>query len=383
MIDAVNASERGKMKRVLIAGLLTAFLAGSLSGCGKPGDVEAGVIPTTPAATQTPEPTEEASEEIVLSNSQDLIADYTTVQNIPVQPGTYIAVVVKGLDTDYWKNVKKGAKAAIDDLNQALGYTGDQKIKMTFEGTTDTADVDSQINILDAVLAENPSVLCLSAIDMESCGPQLETAAENEIPVVVIDSGVENNLVTTSCATNNYAAAAEAAKKLCESIYDSGSVAVIAHQKTSQSSIDRVKGFTEEIAQNHPNVKIEQIMYENEDESVEEMVEAFLEIHPDVSAIFCTNEGVSKKTLEALEAAGAGEVKLVGFDAGKEQLEAVRDGREYGMISQNPYGMGYASLVAAARLSADLPTDQYISSGYQWIDSTNIDAEENQKYLYE
>lgn len=370
------------MKRVLIAGLAAALLAGGFSGCGEPNDVEAGVIETTPAATQTPEPTEEAREEVVLSNSQDLIADYTTVQNIPVEPGAYIAVVAKGLDTDYWKNVKKGAKAAVEELNDALGYTGDRKIRMTFEGPSDTADVDGQINTLDAVLAENPSVLCLSAIDMESCDAQLETAAENGIPVVVIDSGVKNNLVTTSCATNNYTAAAEAAKKLSEAIGGNGSVAVVAHQKISQSSIDRVQGFTEEITQNHPNIRIEEILYENEDESVEEMIEAFLEIHPEISAVFCTNEGVGKKTLEALKAAGADQVKLIGFDAGEEQQEAVREGREYGMICQNPYGMGYASLVAAARLAAHLPTDQYISSGYQWIDSTNIDLAENQKYLY-
>ena len=49
----------------------------------------------------------------------------------------------------------------------------------------DELDVESQINTIDAVLAENPTVLCLSAIDMESCGAQLEEAMGNEIPVVI------------------------------------------------------------------------------------------------------------------------------------------------------------------------------------------------------
>ena len=43
------------------------------------------------------------------------------------------------------------------------------------------------------------------------------------------------------------------------------------------------------------------------------------------------------------------EIAVVGFDAGKTQKEAIKDGREAGVIAQNPYGMGYATAVAAAR----------------------------------
>ena len=45
------------------------------------------------------------------------------------------------------------------DLNEKLGYKGDDKIKLTFEGPSDETDVEDQINIIDAVLGENPDVL--------------------------------------------------------------------------------------------------------------------------------------------------------------------------------------------------------------------------------
>ena len=85
-----------------------------------------------------------------------------------------------------------------------MGYKGDDKVKLSFERPADELDVESQINTIDAVLAENPTVLCLSPIDMESCGAQLEEAMGNEIPVVILDSGVESELVNTVCATDNY-----------------------------------------------------------------------------------------------------------------------------------------------------------------------------------
>ena len=70
---------------------------------------------------------------------------------------------------------------------------------------------------MDAVLSENPQVLCLAAIDMGSCEAQLETAEENGIPVIILDSGVmTDELVYTVCKTDNREAGAEAARRLSQ-----------------------------------------------------------------------------------------------------------------------------------------------------------------------
>ena len=296
--------------------------------------------------------------------------------------GTYIAVVAKGLNSSYWNNVKKGSEMAIKKLNEELGYTGNDKVRLTFEGPANNSDVDSQINIIDAVLADNPTILCLSAVDMQSCNAQLETAQENGIPVVIIDSGVENNLIAAACATNNYNAGVEAAKKMSDVVGNSGEVAVMAHQATAQSSIDRVKGFTEEMTNNHPDIKIVETSYESEDKTVKEIVSKVLMDHPELSGYFGTNENMAVGVMDAMEEADNDKVKLIGFDSGEAQQEAVKNGKEYGMICQNPYGMGFASMVAAARLAAHLPVDTYISSGFQWIDKNSIGLPDNRQYLY-
>ena len=56
--------------------------------------------------------------------------------------------------------------------------------------------------------------------------------------------------------------------------------------------------------------------------------------------------------------------------------------RQYGTVTQNPYGLGYAAIVAAVRAIQGLPVDQKIDTGYQWLDKDTIDLETNQKYLY-
>ena len=88
-------------------------------------------------------------------------------------------------------------------------------------------------------------------------------------------------------------------------------------------------------------------------------------------------------TLDALaDMENTEQIQIVGFDSGEEQQKAIQEGREYGTVTQNPYGLGYAAIVAAVRAIQGLSVDQKIDTGYQWLDKDTIDLETNQKYLY-
>ena len=306
--------------------------------------------------------------------------DYTSLEELNPEPGTRIAVVVKNTKTGFWKNVKKGMDDAVEDLNEKMGYKGEDKIKISFEGPGNETDVESQINIIDAVLSENPSILCLAAIDMESCQPQVEEATLNGIPVVVLDSGVQSEQVNAICATDNYAAGTEAAKKMAEALGEKGQVAIMAHVETSESSQKRVAGFTDEM-KNHPEIEIVNIFYENEETSMSELAEAVLKLYPEVKGYYCTNEIATNNVLDIVNTSDK-EVKVIGFDSGEKQIKAVKDGVELGMFAQNPYGMGYATIVAGVRADQGLENDAFINTGYQWIDSTSIELPEYKNYLY-
>lgn len=306
--------------------------------------------------------------------------DYTSLEELNPEPGTRIAVVVKNTKTGFWKNVKKGMDDAVEDLNEKMGYKGEDKIKISFEGPGNETDVESQINIIDAVLSENPSILCLAAIDMESCQPQVEEATLNGIPVVVLDSGVQSEQVNAICATDNYAAGTEAAKKMAEALGEKGQVAIMAHVETSESSQKRVAGFTDEM-KNHPEIEIVNISYENEETSMSELAEAVLKLYPEVKGYYCTNEIATNNVLDIVNTSDK-EVKVIGFDSGEKQIKAVKDGVELGMFAQNPYGMGYATIVAGMRADLGLENDAFINTGYQWIDSTSIELPEYKNYLY-
>lgn len=391
------------MKKVLVGLLCCMLTAGVISGCGaekKPEsdksqnhtekEEEQTDITDTENSEESKEPSEEQEEDTNMADDLTMqvlkeqagTRDYTSLEELNPEPGSHIAVVVKDTKSSFWTTVKKGMDQAVKDLNQKMGYKGEDKIKISFEGPSDETDVESQINIIDAVLSENPTVLCLAAIDMESCGAQLEAAAENDIPVVVLDSGVQSELINTICATDNYALGAEAAKKLAEAIGGQGQIAVMTHVAASQTSRDRETGFTEEIANNYPEIEIVNISHENEETSMTEMAEAVLKLYPDVKGYFCTNENASNAVLDAVGASEK-EVLVLGVDAGKKQIDAVKKGSEMGTFVQNSYGMGYATIIAAVRADLELENDAFINCGYQWIDGSNIELPEYANYLYE
>lgn len=308
--------------------------------------------------------------------------DYTSLEELNPEPGTRVAVVVKNTKTAYWAAVKQGMEAAVSAINEKMGYKGDDKVTLSFEGPSDDMDVEKQIDLIDAVLSENPEVLCIAAIDMQSCEAQLEMARENDIPVIMLDSAVESGPVSAVCSTDNYGAGVEAAKRLAEAIEDQGEVAVMAHAASSKNSQEREKGFTDEIANNHPNIRIVNISHENEDFTMAKMADAVFTLYPDVDGYFCTNEQASNAVLEAVEAAGK-DIKIVGFDSGKQQQAAVKSGKEVGFITQNPYGMGYATVVAGLRADLGLEIDSFINTSFQWIDSENLEDETYSSFLYE
>lgn len=323
------------------------------------------------------------TEDLTMSvlKDQSGTVDYTSLEELTPEAGSRIAVVLKSTRDEFWTTVRDGIEDVVKALNEKMGYTGEDQITVSFDGPTDDSDVEKQIDLIDTVLSENPTILCIAAIDRQSCEAQLEMAAENDIPVVMLDSGVESGPISALCATDNYAAGTEAAKKMAEAIGDEGQIAVMTHAESTQTSQDREKGFTDEISKNHPNIEIVNISHENDDFTMEKMADAVFTLYPEVEGYFCTNEDASGAVLDALDAAGK-EITVIGFDSGEQQQNAVKNGTELGFFAQNPYGMGYAAVIAGVRADQNLEVDTFINTSYQWIDSSNLENEEYSNYLY-
>ena len=118
--------------------------------------------------------------------------------------------------------------------------------------------------------------------------------------------------------------------------------------------------------------------------SDEEAVAYYLGKHPELKGCFGTNEAATQLCVSALASMDRIEdVTVIGFDAGKDQLDSLENGDVDGLIVQNPFGIGYASVIAAARTVLEIGNEADVNTGYIWADRGNMEEETVQAMLYE
>lgn len=287
----------------------------------------------------------------------------------------YIAMISKGFQHQFWQAVKMGAEKAAKDLN----------VTITFEGPESEAMVDKQIEMLQAALAKKPAALCIAALDSKAVIPYLEKAKSMGIPVIGFDSGVDSDIPVTTVATDNIKAAGYAADKMAEFIRKIGEVALVVHDQTSRTGIDRRDGFVNRIKQKYPLIKIVDIQYGGGDHlKSTDLTKAIIQAHPRLKGIFGANEGSAIGVINAVrEMKKVGQIVVIGYDSGKQQIDAIKSGLMAGAITQNPVGMGYMAVEAAVKAIKGEKLPKFIDSGFYWYDKTNINDPKIKECLYE
>jgi ribose transport system substrate-binding protein len=287
----------------------------------------------------------------------------------------YIPVISKGFQHQFWQAVRLGSENAARDFD----------VDITFEGPESESQVDRQIEMLQVALEKNPSAICLAALDSQAVIPLLERAQAAGIPVIGFDSGVDSDIPVTTAATDNLAAAAHAADKMAELIGGEGEVAVIVHDQTSRTGIDRRDGFVNRMEEQYPNITVVDVQYGGGDHlRSTELARAIIQAHPNLKGFFGANEGSIIGVLNAVrELNMEGDLVVIGYDSGQQQMDAIRSGAEAGAITQDPIGIGYKCVEAAVKAINGESQPDSIDTGFHWYDATNIDSDEIAPLLYE
>ncbi len=334
------------------AAAATAALALSLTACSTSSG------PAT-SETKAPAPAESAVE--------------MPTGDLPKGNGETIYLVSKGFQHRFWQAVKDGAVEAGNEYNY----------KVEFVGPDDETKVTQQLDQLQTALDSKPVAIGLAALDTGAAQPLLDTIEAAGIPLVAFDSGVDSDLPVTTVQTDNRAAAAEAAKHMAELLGNKGTVGVVCHDATSQTGKDRCEGFQEWMKDNAPDIKLLDEQIAGEVGLAANTTKAMIQANDDLVGVYGSNEAAATGAVQGVIESGKAGITVVGFDSGKTQLQAIRDGKQAGAITQSPVKMGYETVVAAIRAINGQQLPKVIDSGFAWYDAKNIDDPEIAANLYE
>ncbi len=335
---------------------------------------------------------------------------YGNAKGLELEKGAYISVLGKGAKGEYWEEVKKGVEQAGKDINKELGYEGNDKVKVTYSGPEVKDDIDEQVNILDEEIARYPVAIAMSIADVQACEVQFDLATQNGIPLVAFDSGSGYQGLQATATTDNKKAARVTADKLGEIMDGEGKVIMFVHDSKSKAAADRENAFKNRIKKEYPDMEVVKVFHidetkeikklladeknkeagtagtENEilteDITTEEVVDYILDEYSDVTGCFATNGDAMELAVEGFERQNRSDVCIVGFDANEYEIEALEAGKIKGLLIQNPYGMGYAAVIAAARAYLELGNEAFINTGYTWVTQESLATQEVQNILY-
>ena len=287
-----------------------------------------------------------------------------------------IEVISMGFQHEYWQTVKLGVDKAAKELG----------MEVPFYGPTVETQVDVQIGMFENSISKKVDGILLAPCDSDALVPYVAKAADKGITVATFDTDINTTDRRISfIATDNYAAGKLAGQSLGKLLGGKGKVGVVGHLAATMDTRDRVNGFVDAVKEGFPGIQLLETVYGDGDhkKSMDKATD-MMTSHPDLAAIYATNEGGAIGVALAVEAAKKiGQVKIVGFDSSEQEIDYLKKGIINGFVVQNPFQMGYIGVMTLYKhITGQQKAPARIDTGVVWVDMANFDKPEIQKILY-
>lgn len=285
-----------------------------------------------------------------------------------------IIYIAKTIDSDngFWTSLISGAKLGAEEFGAEIEVYG---------GKTEE-DIRGQIEMIEKSIEKKPDILLVSPGSYSETTDSLKKVVDGGIPLVLIDSIIDENIAQATVSTDNHLAGRELgmyAKTLLEGDVQIG---MIGHVKGTSTAIEREEGIKDGLGEYKNNIV--DIQYCDSDyDKAYALTESMLEEFPEIDMIIGTNEYSAVGAARAVKDAGlVKEVKMVGFDNSIEEIQLLEQGVFWGIVVQKPFNMGYLGVELAVDILNGKDVNNNLDSGCKLITMENLYEEENQKLLY-
>jgi len=288
-------------------------------------------------------------------------------------PRTTIAVVPKGQVHVFWQTVRAGAEAAAKEAG----------VEMVWAAPQVETDYTGQASIVEDFINRRVSALVLAPSHQKALVSVAERAVDAGIPVMVMDSGLDSSRPVSYVATDNYQGGVLAAREMGRLLGGKGKVAVVGIAAGSGSGLERESGFQDTIKKDFPGIELLGLQYSDSDRSKAlSVAEDFLSRAPDLAGMFGSNESAAVGVFRAVQNRGRkGQVKVVGFDASSDLVEALRDGTIDALVVQNPFRIGHDAVAAAVAAIRKQPVAKRIDTGVVVVTRDNLGSPDVEKVI--
>ena len=259
-----------------------------------------------------------------------------------------IYLIVKDLDSDYWRVVIDGAKDAGADFGCNVYYSG----------TYAEEDWKFQEDLLEDALRKHADAVVIAPDDSVRLAPKISELQQKDVQVILIDTGANTDDYSLCLMTDNLAAGQQAAEEMLSLMREKGhtdsdpvQIGVMVSTSHSQTINERLAGFIGYWTQHAPDgwqVLPDIKCFDDNAEYARVLAEQMLKENAGITGLFGTNNSATIALCDELMEEGRTDVAMVGFDYSPSFLELMTS-PDYcaASIVQRQYDMSYEGIQAA------------------------------------
>ena len=275
-------------------------------------------------------------------------------------------------DNDFWSAFIQGADMAAKEYG----------VNITIMGPDAETKYEEQGAMIEETIKQNPDAVILIPSNYMETQKYAKKIEETGIPLMVVDSVMEEKMGACVVATDNIEAGRKMGQFIAENIDCISCIGVVGHVKGVSTAVEREQGLREGLGDLEEKVA-EVVFCDSDYRKAYFVTKEMLTRYPNMNVIAGLNEYSSVGAARAVIDMGLAEqVRMVGFDSSIKEVEYLEDGTFQAIVVQKPLNMGYLSVEKTVQLLNREDIPEVVDSGSVLITKETMYTEENQKLLF-
>jgi len=203
--------------------------------------------------------------------------------------------------------------------------------------TLDAQDnLEKQVKDIEDLIARNVDVLIINPCDSDAIVPSVLEANRAGIPVITVTRPSKGGDVVQHLDVKNTFGGNLVGVAVAAELNGVGKVVILEGIPGAPSARERQEGFLQ-VIELFPDIEVLSSItahYAREEGST--VMEDLLQAHPEIDAVYAHNDEMALGAVRAIEAAGRTGIKVFGFDAIPDAIDAIEAGTMVATIKQQP-----------------------------------------------
>lgn len=274
-----------------------------------------------------------------------------------------VGLVIRSTQNPYFKSLQEGAQASAKD----------NRVNLQTMEVAD-GDIGAQITAIRKFIDLKPEVLLITPIGSTDIIPAVKEAQAAGIKVIAVDNMLDRNAAHAQklemvpfVTVNNLQGAYLAAKFMVRDIAKPANAVIVCGDPLAQNNNARISGIMRAYSEND-NVKLVAVATAgwNRDKAYHVISELFKK-YPDIAVVYATNDIMALGVSDFIKKHNLNHVRIGGFDAIQEAVDAVEKGDMFVTVDQVPHLIGYTAVSQAKRLASGQFVPESIEVTYKII----------------